>query len=44
MVKFYDKILDLVAREGCHIVGSRIFTILGAKYSLGLFEKRIRKV
>ena len=29
-IKFYDKVLDLVARDGCHLVGSRIATILGS--------------
>ena len=43
VVKAYDKIIDLVAREGSHLVGSRIATILGSTYQLGLFEKRIRK-
>ena len=34
-IKFYDKILDLVGREGCLPVGSRLSTILGAKTKLG---------
>lgn len=29
-VKFYDKLLDLVAREGTHQVGSRMATVLGS--------------
>ena len=43
VLKIYDKILDLVSRDGCHVVGSRISTILGSSRKLGLFEKRIRK-
>lgn len=43
VVKIYDKLLDLIARDGCHIVGSKLTTILGAKRLLTQFEKRIRK-
>ena len=43
VVKAYDKIQELVARDGSHLVGSRIRTILGSTKGLGLFEKRIRK-
>ena len=43
VVKFYDKLTDLVARDGSHIVGSRIDSILGSKRHLTLFESRIRK-
>ena len=44
VVKFYDKLLDLIARDGTHLVGSRIATILGCKQQLTLFDKRIRKL
>ena len=40
-VKFYDKIIDLVAREGSHSVGSRCDQIIGSKRILGNFERRI---
>ena len=30
-VKFYDKILDLIGREGCLPVGSRLSKVLGSK-------------
>ena len=42
VVKVYDKVLDLIARNGCQLVGSRISTILGSSRQLGLFEKRLR--
>ena len=31
-VKFYDKLLELVAREGTHQVGSRMATVLGSSH------------
>lgn len=31
VVKFYDKIMDLISREGSHMVGSRINAIVGSK-------------
>ena len=40
-IKFYDKMMDLAAREATHLVGSRIATILGSKHSLNVFDKRI---
>ena len=40
-VKFYDKILDLISREGCHQVGSRTHEVLGSKRQLNVFNKRI---
>ena len=43
VVKVYDKVLDLIARDGINLVGSRISTILGSSRQLGLFEKRLRK-
>ena len=43
VVKLYDKLLDLIARDGSHIVGSRINTILGSKQQLSTFDSRIRK-
>ena len=42
-IKFYDKILDLIAREGTHSVGSRAAIILGSKRQLTVFENRISK-
>jgi len=30
-VKIYEKMLDLCAREGIHMVGSRLSTVLGSK-------------
>ena len=42
VIKIYDKMLDLVARDGGNIVGSKMNKILGAKRELSLFEKRIR--
>lgn len=43
VVKIYDKLLDLLAREGSHLVGSRVATILGSKWQLSLLEKRVRR-
>ena len=43
MVKIYDKIQELVARDGINLVGGKISTILGSTMNIGLFEKRIRK-
>ena len=44
VIKVYDKVLDLMTRNGSHLVGSRIATILGSSRQLSLFEKRLRKV
>ena len=30
-LKTYDKVMDLVGRDGSHLVGSRIDTVLGSK-------------
>ena len=35
-IKVYDKTLDIVGREGCLTVGSRIANILGSKYSIDM--------
>ena len=40
--KFYDKIIDFVARDGSHLVGSRITEILGFKHTLHFFNPRVR--
>ena len=37
-VKFYDKLVDLISREGTHPVGGRISQIVGAKRTLTAFE------
>ena len=42
VIKVYDKVLDLIARDGINLVGSRISTILGSSRKLGLFEKLLR--
>ena len=42
-IKVYDKILDLVGRDGASIVGSRVREILGCKPQLNSFNKRIRQ-
>ena len=41
MIKLYDKILDLVARDGINLVGSRIAAILGQKRNVTTFDKRV---
>ena len=40
--KFYDKIIDFVARDGSYLVGSRITEILGSKQTLHFFNPRVR--
>ena len=42
-IKIYDKMIDLVAREGCKKVGSKIATILGKEDKPNLFGKRLSK-
>jgi len=37
VVKLYDKILNLVAKDGCKVVGSRLSTILGCKRDITKF-------
>jgi hypothetical protein len=41
-VKFYDKFMDLLGREGSHQVGSRLHTVLGCGRSRDSFQKDIR--
>ena len=40
--KVYDKVLDLLGRDGCKTVGSRFATVLGSKYSPGRLEESLR--
>ena len=40
-VKFYDKFMDLLGREGSLQVGSRIRTVLGCGGELDSFQKDI---
>lgn len=42
-IKAYDKVLDLVGREATYLVSSRVNTILGNKYEVGVFERQLRK-
>jgi hypothetical protein len=42
VVKIYDKIADLVAREGTHPIGSRINEVIGCKRKLDKFNRRLR--
>ena len=42
-VKIYDKMLDLVARDGCKRVGSKIATILGKLDKPNSFGKRLSR-
>ena len=42
VIKFYDKMLDLISRESYHIVSSRVSEILGSKRTLNSFNKRLR--
>lgn len=43
VLKIYDKMMDLLAREGRHLVGSRVSEILGSKRHLSTFNMRLRK-
>ena len=40
-VKVYDKILDMLGREGTHLVGSRLKNVLGSKYDVDMLDKRV---
>lgn len=40
-VKVYDKMLDLISRDGCHLVGSRVDHILGSSGQFNTFIKRV---
>ena len=40
-VKIYDKIMDLVGRDGAAVVGSRIAKIVGCQGTLNAFDKRV---
>ena len=40
-IKIYDKLLDLLSRNGSHMVGSRAASVLGSQRSLDMFSKRI---
>ena len=42
-IKLYDKMMDLMAREFYHTVGSRCREILGAKNELNYFSNRLRQ-
>jgi hypothetical protein len=42
-VKVYDKLVDLIARDGCKPVGTRLSKIVGSSYRIGDLEKRVRK-
>ena len=43
-IKVYDKILDLIGREGSKAIGSRLCDILGSKRKAGSsIEERVRK-
>ena len=42
-VKIYDKIIDLVTRDGCKLIGSRCNVLLGAKHEVSAFMQRLRR-
>ena len=44
VIKFYDKLMDLLGREGSHQVGSRLHTVLGCSNQLSVFQRQISKV
>ena len=41
-IKFYDKTLDLMGREGSKTVGSRFSKILGSNNTQGILEESVR--
>ena len=41
-IKIYDKMLDLIGRDGYHLVGTRMPVVLGCSYERTSFMKRIR--
>ena len=42
VVKFYDKVIDLISREATHIVSSRIATIVGSQRTVDAFNYKLR--
>ena len=42
-IKVYDKILDLVSRDGSQIVGSKVKAIVGSKKHLSSFNRKIQR-
>ena len=42
-VKIYDKIMDLVGRDGAAVVGSRIAKIVGCQSTLNAFDKSVSR-
>lgn len=42
-IKAYDKIMDLIGRDGCKAVGSRLRKVLGTGRVTGCIEERVRK-
>ena len=41
-IKFYDKFLDLIGRDGLKIVGSRFNQIVGESNNLDLLQSKVR--
>ena len=41
-VKVYDKMIDLVAREGTHEISSRIANIVGSKHTMDSFDRKLQ--
>ena len=42
-IKMYDKMLDLLSREGIRQVGSRISDIVCSRDKLSVFDRRVSK-
>ena len=42
-IKVYDKVIDLISRNGSQTVGSRVNAIVGAKFKLSEFNQRVCK-
>lgn len=42
-IKIYDKLTELIGREGCRLVGSKIKEIVGSKSHVTKHDQRFRK-
>ena len=43
IVKFYDKMLDLVGREGCTLIGTNFPKLIGSTNHINAFQQKLRK-
>ena len=43
IVKIYDKMLDLVGREGCTFIGTNLPKLIGSTNHIDAFQQKLRK-